>query len=356
MAKPTEQPDFNTLARDIKQWSRELGFTKTQITDIDLSAYTPKLHDWLEKGFHGEMEYMARNIEKRTDPAELHPGTTRVICVAINYLPPNARIKETLTNPEKAFISRYATGADYHKLIRKRLQKLAHIIQEAIGPFGYRAFADSAPVLEKPLAEKAGIGWIGKHTNILSRDAGSWFFLGELFTDLPLPIDAPVKNHCGSCSACIDVCPTQAIIAPYTLDARRCISYLTIELKGSIPIEYRSMLGNRVYGCDDCQLVCPWNRFAKITDTDKFKPRHDLDTADMVDLFLWDEDTFLKKTQGSAIRRIGHESWLRNIAVGLGNAPTTKAIIAALQSRQDHPSALVREHVAWALEEHKKKD
>jgi len=271
----------------------------------------------------------------------------------MDYLPADAAPAEALLEqPEKALISRYALGRDYHKVMRSRLKKLARRIEEAVGPFGHRVFTDSAPVLEKPLAEKSGLGWIGKHTNLLNRHAGSWFFLGEIYTDLELPADEPVSDHCGSCRRCIDICPTQAIVAPYQLDARRCISYLTIELKGSIPEEFRRPMGNRIYGCDDCQMVCPWNRYAQHSRVDDFRPRKDLDAGDLVELFAWDEATFLERTEGTAIRRIGVERWLRNIAVALGNAPTTPAVVAALQARRDHESALVREHVEWALGQH----
>ena len=271
----------------------------------------------------------------------------------MDYLPADAAPAEALLEqPEKALISRYALGRDYHKVMRSRLKKLARRIEEAVGPFGHRVFTDSAPVLEKPLAEKSGLGWIGKHTNLLNRHAGSWFFLGEIYTDLELPADEPVNDHCGSCRRCIDICPTQAIVAPYQLDARRCISYLTIELKGSIPEEFRRPMGNRIYGCDDCQMVCPWNRYAQHSRVDDFRPRKDLDAGDLVELFAWDEATFLERTEGTAIRRIGVERWLRNIAVALGNAPTTPAVVAALQARRDHESALVREHVEWALGQH----
>ncbi|NNF66306.1 MAG: tRNA epoxyqueuosine(34) reductase QueG, partial [Gammaproteobacteria bacterium] len=286
-------------------------------------------------------------------PALLVPGTVRVLSVRMDYLPEDAeKAKALLDHPQKAYVSRYALGRDYHKVLRKRLAQLAARIEDEIGDFGYRVFVDSAPVLEKPVAEKAGLGWIGKHTNLIHRDAGSWFFLGELYTDLPLPIDEPESSHCGSCRACIDVCPTDAIVAPYKLDARRCISYLTIELKGSIPERYRKLIGNRVYGCDDCQLFCPWNKFASLTDEGDFAPRQQLDNSDMTTLFRWDEETFLARTEGSAIRRIGYEQWLRNIAVALGNAESTAEVIAALQEKLTHDSALVREHVEWALDQH----
>lgn len=339
------KPNFTQLTQDIKSFGVELGFQQIGITDIDLSAYEQRFLDWLAKQFHGEMHYMSAHGSKRYRPEELIPGTIRIITARMDYLPPHTDMMKILQNKHKAYISRYALGRDYHKLIRRRLSTLA----KKIGTLGYRAFADSAPVLEKPLAEKAGLGWIGKHTNLINRHAGSWFFLGEIYTDLPLLIDQPVKNHCGTCSACIDICPTQAIVGPYQLDARRCISYLTIELRGSIPVELRPLIGNRIYGCDDCQLVCPWNRFAKPTDEKEFHPRHGLDAKDLLELFAWTEEEFLKKTEGSAIRRIGYECWLRNIAVALGNASKDEKIISALQARQNHPSALVREHVAWAL-------
>ncbi|WJW74827.1 tRNA epoxyqueuosine(34) reductase QueG [Thiohalobacter sp. IOR34] len=343
--------DYADLARRIKAWGRELGFQQIGITDVDLADAERRLLDWLAAGYHGEMDYMARHGSRRSRPAELEPGTLRVISVRLDYWPePAADSRAVLEDPIRAFISRYALGRDYHKLLRKRLQKLAARIEQAIGPFGYRAFTDSAPVLEKPLAQRAGLGWIGKHTNLINARAGSWFFLGELYTDLPLPVDNPADNHCGDCRACIDVCPTGAIIAPYTLDARRCISYLTIELHGPIPEALRPLLGNHIYGCDDCQLVCPWNRFSQPTPETDFLPRHGLDAAALIELFGWDEATFLRRTEGSPIRRIGHQRWLRNLAVALGNAPPEAAITEALAARLEHPSPLVREHVEWALE------
>ncbi|OBS08797.1 tRNA epoxyqueuosine(34) reductase QueG [Acidihalobacter prosperus] len=348
-------PDPAALATRIKAWGRTLGFGAVGIAGIELERAEAHLLDWLARGFHGDMDYMARHGRKRSRPAELVPGTVRVISVRMDYLPPAGADPETVLNvPTAAYISRYALGRDYHKVMRRRLQRLADRIEAEIGAFGYRAFVDSAPVLEKPLAQQAGLGWIGKHTNLLAREAGSWFFLGELYTDLPLPVDGPVAAHCGSCSACIDICPTQAIVAPYRLDARRCISYLTIELKGSIPEPLRPLIGNRIYGCDDCQLVCPWNRFAHPAEAPDFAPRHGLDAVRLVELFAWSEADFLARTEGSAIRRIGHVRWLRNIAVALGNAPGSTAIVAALQARTDHASALVREHVHWALERHAK--
>lgn len=338
------------LTQQIKQWGLELGFQQIGITDTDLSQYEQRFVDWLAQGFHGEMDYMAKHGSKRSRPAELIPGTLRIISVRMNYLPPDTTAIDVLQNENKAYVSRYALGRDYHRLMRKRLEQLTEKITATVGKFGYRAFCDSAPVLEKAIAEKSGLGWIGKHTNVINSKAGSWFFLGEIYTDLPLAIDAPVtKSHCGSCTACIDVCPTKAIIGPYQLDARLCVSYLTIELRGSIPVELRPLIGNRVYGCDDCQLVCPWNKFAKFTNEKDFHPRHKLQSPDLIELFLWTEEEFLQKTEGSAIRRIGYECWLRNIAVALGNAPRSDAIIIALQSRLHHPSELVREHVEWAL-------
>ena len=344
--------DYQSLADKIRQWGQELGFQKIAIADVALDEHEQHLQQWLAAGFHGEMDYMARHGSKRSRPAELQPGTVRVITARMDYLPPDTQIVEVLNDPSKAFISRYTLGRDYHKLIRKRLTRLGKKIEEEIGPYGYRAFVDSAPVLEKALGEKSGLGWIGKHTLLLDRKAGSWFFLGEIYVDIPLPLDSPVSAHCGKCTACIDVCPTQAIVAPYQLDSRKCISYLTIELHGPIPEELRAPMGNRVFGCDDCQLVCPWNRFAKFTREDDFHPRHNLQDRSLVELFLWDEETYLRNTEGSAIRRIGHERWLRNLAVGLGNAPTSETVVSALKSRADHESELVREHVAWALQRH----
>lgn len=342
--------NWQQLVADIKEYGKTLGFQQVGITDIDLSSYTPHFLQWLEQQFHGKMHYMAKHGSKRYRPDELVPNTIRVISARMNYLPSDTNCFEILENPNKAYISRYALGRDYHKVMRKRLQKLAEMIQQKVGDTQYRVFCDSAPVLEKPLAEKAGLGWIGKHTILLHRDAGSWFFLGEIFTDLPLPIDTPVKNHCGRCTACIDICPTQAIVAPYQLDARRCISYLTIELRDSIPVEFRTAIGNRIYGCDDCQLVCPWNRFAKPTDEKAFHPRHQLDHSDLLTLFAWSETDFLRYTEGSAIRRIGYACWQRNIAVALGNAPASSKIIQALSEKQSHPNEMVREHIQWALQ------
>jgi epoxyqueuosine reductase len=350
MPEQSPQIDLDQLAGNIRTWSEQLGFQQLGITDTDLSEAESRLLDWLEHGYHGDMDYMAKHGSKRSRPADLVEGTLRVISVRMDYLPPEAEpIQAVLDNPETGFISRYALGRDYHKVMRKRLQRLADRITAEIGDFDYRVFVDSAPVLEKPLAEKAGLGWIGKHTNLINQNSGSWFFLGEIYTDLPLPLDMPsAQSHCGTCQACIDVCPTHAIIAPYQLDARRCISYLTIELHGAIPVEFRPLMGNRIYGCDDCQLVCPWNRFSRPSMENDFKTRHLLDAPDLVELFLWDKQQFLSNTEGSAIRRIGYARWLRNIAVALGNAPRSAAIISALESRQG-VDEMVDEHIAWAL-------
>ncbi len=346
-------PDLDTLARSIKDWGRELGFQQVGIADVDLGTHEQYLQDWLAAGYQGEMDYMAAHGHKRSRPAELVEGTRRVISVRMDYLPGDTGMAERLADPEQAYVSRYALGRDYHKLVRKRLQQLAERIQGVVGPFGYRAFVDSAPVLEKALAQQAGLGWIGKNTLLLSRQAGSWFFLGELFVDLPLPMDEPHnREHCGSCRACLDICPTGAFAGERLLDARRCISYLTIELKGSIPLELRPLIGNRVFGCDDCQLVCPWNRFARPTGESDFLPRHGLDNSQLAALFRWSEEEFLQRTEGSPLRRAGYQRWLRNLAVGLGNAPSTIAVIEALELRRDDPSELVREHVAWALARH----
>lgn len=350
MTLPAHAPALVDLARDIKTWGRELGFQQVAITDTDLSVAERYLFAWLAQERHGEMEYMARHGLRRSRPAELVPGTVRVIVVRLDYWPADAApVDSVLDDAQRAYISRYALGRDYHKVIRARLQTLADRISERVGPFGYRAFCDSAPVLEKPLAQKAGVGWIGKHTNVIDARGGSWFFLGELYTDLPLPVDPPADDHCGTCSACITACPTGAIVAPYELDARRCISYLTIELHGAIPEALRPLIGNRIYGCDDCQWVCPWNRFAHSTREPDFAPRHGLDSPALAALLDWSETEFLQRTEGSALRRLGHERWLRNVAVALGNGPRVPEAVAALEARRTHPSALVREHVTWAL-------
>ena len=341
--------DFKSLTQQVKTWGRELGFQQVGIADIDVSAHAAHLREWLGKQYHGEMAYMERHAELRGDPAQLVPGTLRVISLRMDYLPADIQTISVLQNPGQAYLSRYALGRDYHKLIRRRLQQLAERIEQEVGSFGYRAFVDSAPVLERAFAEKAGLGWIGKNTMLINKRAGSWFFLGELFTDLPLELDEPAGFHCGTCTACLDVCPTQAFVGAQVLDARRCISYLTIELRTSIPLELRPLMGNRVFGCDDCQLCCPWNKFSSSTQEHDFTPRHQLDKVQLVDLFNWSEGEFLRYTEGSAIRRIGYECWLRNLAVGLGNAPASAVIVAALQARLTHPSELVREHVEWAL-------
>lgn len=344
--------DFKKFATDIKDWGVELGFQEVSITDIDLSKYEHHLEDWIARNYHGAMSYMAENHDKRCHPEQLVPGTVRVVCVRMDYALDSQDSLESMNNTGKAYVSRYARGRDYHKLIRKRLQKLARRIQDVAGPFGYRAFVDSAPVLERALAEKSGMGWIGKNTMLINKQAGSWFFLGELFTDLPLPVDEQVSDHCGSCSACLDICPTNAFVEPNLLDATRCISYLTIELRTAIPVDFRKPMGNRIYGCDDCQLVCPWNKFSKPTIEKDFTPRHGLDDAQLVDLFAWSEREFLKRTEGSAIRRIGYDCWLRNIAVALGNAPSSKEIVGALRARLNNVSDMVNEHIEWALLQH----
>jgi epoxyqueuosine reductase len=336
----------------LKTWAVELGFDDLRVSDTDVSSYVEKHRHSIEQGLHGKMGYLERNQELRYHPQNLVPGTRRIICVRMNCLPPVAT-RERLQSKTKAYIARYALGRDYHKLMRKRLTALARKLAERIGPFGYRAFVDSAPVLERQLAEKSGLGWIGKNTLLLHEQAGSWFLLGEIFTDLALPLDAPqAKQRCGSCTACLDVCPTRAFVKPWVLDARRCISYLTIELKDSIPLELRPLMGNRIFGCDDCQIFCPWTKFSDATANPAFQPRHRLDDADLVELFLWSEQEFLDKTAGSPIRRAGYECWLRNIAVALGNAPSSRTITAALRQRLEYPSALVREHVLWALSQH----
>jgi epoxyqueuosine reductase len=340
------------LATQIRQWGRELGFDAIGIAGTALEAAEAELAAWLAAGFHGEMDYMASHGTKRSRPAVLVPGTVSVITARMNYLPPAVPMEAVLPDGTRAAISRYALGRDYHKLLRARLQKLVERIAEAVGPFGHRVFTDSAPVQEVALASMSGLGWRGKHTLLLTREAGSYFFLGEIYTDLPLPADTPQEEHCGTCRACLDCCPTQAIVAPYKVDARRCISYLTIELKGAIPENLRPLIGNRVYGCDDCQIACPWNRFARRTAETDFFVRHGLDNTSLIELFAWTEEEFRTRLAGSAIHRIGHERWLRNLAVALGNAPTSPEVVAALVSRRDHPSALVREHVAWSLSRH----
>lgn len=349
----TDSQPLRDLPARIRQWAQELGFADVGITLPDTGPHAQRLKDWLAQGYHGEMAYMADHGDKRYTPTSLIPGTARIVSVRMDYLPAPDNPKEVLTNREKAYITRYAVGRDYHKLIRKRLATLAKRIDEAVRGYDYRAFVDSAPVLERALAQRAGLGWIGKNNMLIHPKAGSYFFLGEIFTSAPLPTDPPFEGqHCGSCSACLEVCPTDAFVGPHLLDARRCISYLTIELKGPIPEPLRAKIGNRVFGCDDCQLVCPWNKFSKPTQEADFQPRHGLDNSSLAELFLWTEDEFLKRTEGSAIRRTGYEGWLRNLAVGLGNAPTTMAVVEALKQRADHPSDLVREHVHWALARH----
>ncbi len=339
------------LAAAIKDWGAELGFQQIGITGIDLAADEARLNAWLARHYHGEMGWLAQHGTRRSRPAELVPNTLSVVCARLDYLPEaQADAERQLADPDAAYVSRYAVGRDYHKLLRKRLQKLATRIEASVGPFGYRVFTDSAPVLEKPLARDAGLGWIGKHTNLINRHDGSWFFLGEIYTDLPLPPDPPAtQDHCGSCTRCLEICPTGAIVAPYVLDARRCISYLTIELKGAIPVELRALIGNRVYGCDDCQLCCPWNRYAKQTTEPDFRPRHDLTTARLLDLFAWDEATFLVRTEGSAMRRIGYAQWRRNLAVALGNAPRSDTVLTALKAARDDSPPFVQEHIDWAI-------
>jgi len=351
--------DLVSLASDIKIWSRELGFQETGVSDAkaEKSHVERGLLEWLKEGYHGNMDYMAKHGIKRSHPDKLIPGTLRVISVRMNYSPPKARNSwQVMEDSEKAFISRYALGRDYHKVLRGRLQKLADKITAQIGHCNYRVFSDSAPVMEVEWAQRSGLGWRGKHTLLLSREAGSMFFLGEIYTDLPLPVDNPIDNHCGTCTKCIDICPTKAIIGPYRLDARRCISYLTIENKGSIPESLRPLIGNRVYGCDDCQLICPWNKYAAVTGESDFSVRNGLDNASLVELFGWSKEEFDTRLAGSPIRRIGHEQWLRNLAVGLGNASSSKNISDALKARYNDDSPMVREHVQWALRQHEPTD
>ena len=354
-----QEINYANLSAQIKQWGAELGFQAVGISDTNLDEAEVRMQQWLAQGYHGVMDYMAKHGSKRSRPAELIPGTERVISVRMNYYPPVAKDAwKVIGDGERAFISRYALGRDYHKVLRNRLEQLAQKIRAVAGDCNCRVFTDSAPVLEVALAEKSRLGWRGKHTLLLTREHGSYFFLGEIYIDLPLTTDADMpekarqKNHCGSCSACIEICPTKAIIAPYQVDARRCISYLTIELKGNIPLEFRALIGNRIYGCDDCQLACPWNRFAQASPEPDYAVRHGLDDISLVELFAWDEATFQKKFAGSAVYRIGHEQWLRNIAVALGNAKTTAEVLGALHSRLDSASEVLREHVKWALERH----
>ena len=348
--------ELRALAENINIWSRELGFQQVGISDVDPGEHEVRFIEWLENKYQGNMDYMGKHGSKRYHPDELVEETSRVISLRMDYLPEDSRMIEVLKNKNKGYISRYTLGRDYHKLIRKRLNQLTQKINEAMGGYQFRAFVDSAPVLERAFAQKSGLGWFGKSSMIINREAGTYFFLGEIFTNIPLPIDEPYeKDHCGQCTACLDLCPTNAFVSPYVLDARRCISYLTIELKGSIPEELRSLMGNRIFGCDDCQLVCPWNRFSKASKESDFSPRKQFTTPDLLELFNWTEEDFLKLTEGSAIRRAGYESWLRNTAIALGNAPTSIEIIEALKNKLDYPSDIVEEHVRWALDQHNKK-
>ena len=345
-----ETIDLPRLREKIERWARELGFQSLGISSGQLTQAESHLLEWLNRGYHGTMSYMSRHGSARTRPHELLPGTVRIISVRMDYRPED--VVDSLAGLEdlrNGYVARYAVGRDYHRLMRRRLQRLADHIADAIGPFLYRAFTDSAPVMEKPLASHAGLGWIGKHTNLINKNAGSFFFIGELYTDLPLPVDEPVTDHCGECSRCITACPTGAIVEPYQLDARRCISYLTIELKGSIPVELRASIGNRIFGCDDCQLVCPWNRFSQPTEEIGFALNPRFAAPPLVSLLAWDEDQFLRNTAGTALRRITHEQWLRNVAVAIGNGPRDQAALDVLAGRLAHPSPMVREHVAWAL-------
>jgi len=350
-------PHNSLLTEKIKLWGQELGFQHVGISDIDLSAQEPKMLDWLEKGFHGEMHYMETHGTKRSRPAELLPGTVSIVSVRLDYLPEDAKFASTLEQPNQAFISRYALGRDYHKVIRNKLKKLGQMIEKEIGVdnLAFRPFVDSAPVLERPIAEKAGLGWTGKHSLLLNNQAGSWFFLGELFLPIALEQDQAVENECGACVACITTCPTQAIVEPYVVDGRKCISYLTIELKGSIPEQYRKPMGNRIYGCDDCQLICPWNRYAELSTEPDFAPRSQLDSISLLELWQWQEAHFLKMTEGSPIRRIGFECWMRNIAIALGNAPFSLEVVEQLNSKLTLISDMVDEHIHWALEQQKQK-
>ena len=347
--------DYQQLTQKIKVWGAELGFQQVGITDTDLSTYEPHFQTWLDNGYHADMDYMSRYGTMRTHPEELYPGTIRVISVRMDYLPPDALMATTLKQKNKGYISRYALGRDYHKIIRKRLKHLGQKISEHCETLDFRPFVDTGPLLERPLAEKAGLGWTGKHSLILNKEAGSWFFLGEILVNLPLAIDKPIENQCGKCTACLQICPTQAIVEPYSVDANRCISYLTIELFGAIPEQYRPLIGNRIYGCDDCQLICPWNRFAAITDEKDFHPRSNLHSPELLTLYAWDEAYFLKQTEGSPIRRIGHERWLRNISVALGNAAYSTEIVEALETKFVETTEMVQEHITWALQQQQTK-
>ena len=346
-----DAPNSHATTRKIKSIGREHGFQQVGLSSADVSADAQWLQRWLELGRHGEMDYMRRHADLRSNPEMLVPDTVTVISVRMDYWPSEQKPPQTqLDDPNAAYIARYALGRDYHKLMRKRLQRFADAVVAVVGEFGYRVFVDSAPVLERALARNAGLGWIGKHTNLINRHAGSWFFLGEIYTDMQLPADTPVDEHCGTCTACIDVCPTRAIVAPYELDARRCIAYLTIEHKGSIPPELREPIGNRIFGCDDCQLVCPWNKYAKASGESDFTPRHNLDRAELLTLFEWSESEWDENTRGSALRRAGYEGWLRNIAIGLGNAPKSPAIVDALRRRLEGAGEMLAEHIDWALQ------
>lgn len=343
--------DFTLLLQNIKSWAKKLGFQSLKVTSPGTEEAFSYLKQWLDKNFHGQMQYMEKNTSLRENPERLQPGCIRIITVRIDYTTQNDLGIKNLRAPERAYISQYALGRDYHKVVRKKLQKLGQLINDST-PHQYRAFTDSAPILERAYAQKSGQGWIGKNTMLINKKSGSYFFLGELLTNIPLPIDtAHTDEHCGSCRACIDICPTQAIIAPYQLDARRCISYLTIEYKGSIPIEFRKAIGNRIVGCDDCQLICPWNKFSKMTQEKDFFPRDDFLNTNLLTLFSWDEKTFLKKTEGSAIRRLGYVSWIRNIAIALGNSPSNQQTITALEHKSNSDNPIIREHCLWALSE-----
>ena len=351
----TSKIDYHSLAEKIKNWGQALGFSQVGFSDIDLSSHEKALTDWLENNYHGEMDYMEKHGLMRARAQELVEGTTRVISVRMDYLPPEAKFARILKKKDHAYISRYALGRDYHKLIRKRLKQLGDKISEYCETFNFRPFVDSAPILERPLAEKAGLGWVGKHSLLINKNAGSWFFLGELLVDIPLPISEPTTNECGSCVSCIKICPTQAIVAPYVVDARRCISYLTIELRDAIPEEFRPLIGNRIYGCDDCQLICPWNKFANLSNEGDFSPRQNIDNIELLTVFSWDEKNFLSKTEGSPIRRIGFQSWQRNIAVAIGNAPYTIENIQALTHNLTNAESMVAEHIHWALDQQDQK-
>lgn len=343
--------DYHALAEKIKQWGRELGFQQVGITDLDLSEHEATLQKWLDNHYHGDMHFMERHGMLRARPAELQPGSVRAICVRMDYLPKGAKFAQVLRQPQLGYVSRYALGRDYHKMMRKRLKALGDRIREEVSTADFRPFVDSAPLLEKPLAIKAGLGWTGKHSLVLDSQDGSWFFLGELLINLPLPVDQPQPEQCGSCTACMTICPTQAIVEPYVIDARRCISYLTIEHAGEIPLEFRQAMGNRIYGCDDCQLICPWNRYATPTPEADFLPRHELHEPDLLYLWSWSEDEFLRLTEGSPIRRIGYEKWQRNLAVAMGNAPASTELISALAQQRPNATALVQVHIDWALDQ-----